>query len=130
MTSDFDLWLTVDINNAYPDLNSAQIDKLTADLVREMRSLDEIDRVQRVPDPNPPEGEMSGGGNLIGVVASKLSLSNVRYVGGYVARKFASKPIDMKVKVNGKEKEFDFKGVRPEDLDKVVAAAERLAKIK
>ncbi len=128
MTSDFSLWLTVDINNAYPDLSSAQIDKLTADLAREMRSLDEIDRVQRVPDPNPPEGEMSGGGNLIGVVASQLSLSNVRSVGSYLVKKFANKPIDMKVKVN--DKEFDFKGVRPEDLNKVVEAAERLAKIK
>ena len=125
MTSDFSLWLTVDINNAYSDFSSAQIDKLTANLVREMRSLDEIDRVQRVSDSNPPEGEMSGGGNLVGVVASKLSLSNIRSVGGYVARKFASKPVDIKIEANGRK--IEIIGVRPEDLDKVVEAAERLA---
>ncbi len=127
MTSDFSLWLTVDINKAYSDFSSAQIDKLTADLLKEMRSLDEIDRVQRVSDPNPPEGEMSGGGNLVGVVASKLNLSNVRSVGGYLAQKFASKPVDIKVEANGRK--FEIIGVRPEDLDKVVEAAERLAKI-
>ncbi|MEL6439702.1 MAG: hypothetical protein AAFQ80_10660 [Cyanobacteria bacterium J06621_8] len=111
MTSDFSLWLTVDINKAYSNFSSAQIDKLTANLLKEMRSLDELDRVQRVSDPNPPDGEMSGGGNLIGVVASKLSLSNVRSVGGYLVQKFASKPIDIKVEANGRK--IEIIGVRP-----------------
>jgi hypothetical protein len=69
---------------------------------------------------------MSGGGNLLGVVAAKLSLSQVRKVGGFVAQKFSSKPVDIKVEANGKK--IELLGVRPEDLDRVVEAAERLAR--
>ncbi|MDB9396778.1 hypothetical protein PN479_15565 [Microcystis aeruginosa CS-573] len=99
---------------------------MTADLLNELRSLDSIEKVQRIPDPNPPIGEMSGGGNLLGVVAAKLSLSQVRKVGGFVAQKFSSKPVDIKVEANGKK--IELLGVRPEDLDRVVEAAERLAR--
>lgn len=126
MNNDSELWLVIDLRNAYADRSSAQIDKLTADLLNELRSIDSIEKVQRVPDPNPPIGEMSGGGNLLGVVATKLSLSQVRKVGDIIVQKFSSKPVDIKVEANGKK--IELLGVRPEDLDRVVEAAERLAK--
>ena len=126
MDSDSELWLVIDLRNAYADRSPAQVDRLTADLLNELRSLDSIEKVQRIPDPNPPIGEMSGGGNLLGVVAAKLSLSQVRKVGGFVAQKFSSKPVDIKVEANGKK--IELLGVRPEDLDRVVEAAERLAR--
>ena len=77
MDSDSELWLVIDLRNAYADRSPAQVDRLTADLLNELRSLDSIEKVQRIPDPNPPIGEMSGGGNLLGVVAAKLSLSQI-----------------------------------------------------
>jgi len=126
MNSDSELWLVIDLRNAYADRSPAQMDRLTADLLNELRSLDLIEKVQRVTDSNPPIGEMSGGGNLLGVVATKLSLSQVRKVGDFVAQKFSSKPVDIKVEANGKK--IEILGVRPEDLDRVVEAAERLAR--
>lgn len=127
MNSDSELWLIIDLRNAYADRSDAQIDRLTVGLLNELRSLDSIEKVQRVPDPNPPIGEMSGGGNLLGVIAAKLSLSQVREVGGFVARKFSSKPVDIKIEANGKK--IEILGVLPEDLDRVVEAAERLARV-
>jgi hypothetical protein len=126
MESDPSIWLITDFQNAYADRSHAQIDRLTADLLKELRSLDSVEEVRRVTDPEPPSGEMSGGGNLLGIVATKLSLSRVREVGGFISQKFSSKPVDIKIEANGRK--IEILGVRPEDLDKVVEAAERLAR--
>jgi len=84
--------------------------------------------VQRVVDPNPPAGSM-GGTTLMGILMAEVSLENIRKLLGYVGQKFGSKPVDIEIDVSTptQNRKIKLAGVRPEDLDKVVAVAERLA---
>jgi hypothetical protein len=121
------LWVTVDLRSANANLTPQQLDTLTESLYRELRSIKEVERVERIPDPDAPAGAM-GGGMIAGTVAAMVKVADIRALSGYVVGKFASKPIDLEIEVSETSRKIKLTGVRPEDLDRVVAAAERLAK--
>ncbi len=128
MISPQNLYLTVDFRSAYADLSPKQLDDFTSAVFQELRSLDSVEQVQRVVDPNPPVGSM-GGATLMGILMTEVSLENIRKLLGYVGQKFGSKPVDIEIDVSTptQNRKIKLAGVRPEDLDKVVAVAERLA---
>lgn len=120
------LHVTIDLRPSHPDLPPEHLDRLTTTLFQDLKSLDEVEQVERIPDPNAPVGGM-GGGTLMGILTAEVSLANIRALGGYLGRKFSSKPIDLEIEVSETGRKIKLTGVRPEDLDQVVAAAERLA---
>ena len=130
MTNAPALQVTIDFRDA--NLPEEQLDRLTANVLKDLKALDEVEKVERVPDPQVPDGGM-GGGTLMGLLTAEVSLQNIRALAGYLTGKFTSKPIDLEIEVSDQNaqstqsRKIKLTGVRPEDLDRVVAAAERLA---
>jgi hypothetical protein len=54
MTTSADVKLTIAFND--PDLDSEERDEQAQRLMAELKQMDEVDAVDRVLDPNPPEG--------------------------------------------------------------------------
>jgi len=44
------------------ELNAEELDEETQQLWIELNQLEEVEKVERVPDPNPPEGNKASGG--------------------------------------------------------------------
>jgi len=61
-----------------PDLDSEELNELAQRLVSELKQIDmyEVDEVNRVLDPNPPEGNKSIGDFLVGLVTAEVSAPN------------------------------------------------------
>jgi hypothetical protein len=124
MASTPDIWLIIDLRDAYADSDSEELDKLTQNLLEELRGLDEVEKVEQILDPNPPESNMSLGGFLVGILKTQINLVNLRPLGIFLNNRFSSKPIVLEVEANGNK--IKLTDVKTEDLDKVVEAAERL----
>ena len=60
MTGEPTVTLTIAFND--PELDSEELDAQAQNLLAQMRDLDEIEIVDRVLDPNPPEGNKAIGG--------------------------------------------------------------------
>lgn len=90
------------------DFDEEKLEKLTQNLLREMRQMDEVERADRVLDPEPPEGNRSLGGFLIGILKAEVSVANFKKLMEFLGDRLAGKPIKIKVKkANGEEIEIE-----------------------
>ena len=98
--------LTIAFND--PDLDSEELDAQAQNLLDQMRDLDEIETVDRVLDPNPPEGNKAIGGMLVGLLMAEVSVANFKKLGGFLGDRLGNKPIKLKVKApDGRELELE-----------------------
>ena len=98
--------LTIAFND--PDLDSEELDAQAQNLLAQMRDLDEIETVDRVLDPNPPEGNKAIGGMLVGLLMAEVSVANFKKLGAFLGDRLGGKPIKLKVKApDGRELELE-----------------------
>ena len=69
-----------------PDLDSEELDEQAQRFMAELKQMDEIN-VDRVLDPNPPEGNKAIGGMLVGLLTAQVSLPNAQKLMGFLDRK-------------------------------------------
>ncbi|MEO0989122.1 MAG: hypothetical protein AAFY20_26810 [Cyanobacteria bacterium J06639_14] len=123
------VWLTIDWREAAPEVPEAQQEIFTETLFREMNGFDEVERVERVADPDAPAGGM-GAGWLWSILTAEVTVENLKRLGKEIQKRLPGKPVKFTVKVGDREVSAD--NVRPDDLDatldKLVAAAKELAK--
>lgn len=85
------------------DLDEEELDDITQNLLQQMRPLDEVERVDRVLDPNPPEGNKAIGGILVGMLTAEVNPANIKALMGFLSDRLRGKQIEMEVEANGKK---------------------------
>lgn len=123
------IWLTIDWRDADADMPEAQQEVFTESLFREMNGFDEVERVERVADPDVPDGGM-GAAWLWSILTAEVTVENAKRLGQEVYSRLPGKPVNITIKAG--DREVTAENVRPDDLDatldKLVAAAKDLAK--
>jgi Effector Associated Constant Component 1 len=91
-----------------PDLEPDEQESETLNLFQALRELEEVESVDRVLDPNPPEGNKSMGGFIIGLLTAEVSVANFKKLMGFLGDRVGSKPIKLKLKApDGRELELE-----------------------
>ena len=121
--------LTIDWREAGEALPDSQQEALTQTLYQELRALDTVDTVERVADPQLPDGAM-GAQWLWSVLTAEIPGAGLRSACQEVFTRLAGQPMELTIEVDGQAQKIDAKNVRPGDFDKVVdklvAAAEKM----
>lgn len=86
-----------------PDLDAEEKDEEARQLLAYLRELDEVETVERVIDPNRPEGSKAFGGFLPGWLMAEVSIENGKRVLGFLGDRLRGKPIELEVEGNGKK---------------------------
>jgi hypothetical protein len=120
MTASANVKLTIAFND--PDLDSEERDEQTQRLMAELKQMDEVDAVDRVLDPNPPEGNKAVGGMLVGLLTAQVSPANVQKLMGFLGDRLSGKPIELAVEANGKK--LTVKAHSREELEAAIKAAQ------
>jgi len=85
-----------------PDLDSEERDEQAQRFMNELKQMDEVD-VNRVLDPNPPEGNKAIGGMLVGLLTAQVSPINAQKLMGFLGDRLGNKAIELEVEANGKK---------------------------
>lgn len=124
------VWLTVDWRDADAHIPEEQQERFTEILLREMNRFDEVERMERVPDPAVPDGGM-GAAWLWSILTAEVTVDNLKRLGQEVQARMPGKPMSFSFKRSKEgDVEFSVENVRPEDFDaklnQLVAAAQKL----
>jgi len=107
----------------------AQQEAFTQTMYRSLRSIDEIQSVERIADSEVPEGAM-GKHWLWSILTAEIPGDGLRAACEEALDQLAGKPISFKVEVAGKSQSIEAENVRPDNVDhiinKLVEAAQRL----
>jgi hypothetical protein len=120
MASNSSFTFTIAFND--PDLDSEQLDEQAQRLVSELKQIDEVDEVNRVIDPNPPEGNKSMGGFVVGLLTAEVSAANAKKLLGFLGDRLGGKPIEFTVEGNGKK--LSVKANSREELEFAIKSAQ------
>lgn len=119
--------LTIDWRTADADVPEAQQEMFTQSLFQDLRRSEAVATVDRVADPNVPEGGM-GAQWLWGLLTAEIPGDGIKLALTEVFARLPGKPIDFVLEVDGRK--LEVKGVRPDDIDdvtaKLAAAAQKL----
>jgi hypothetical protein len=105
-----------------PNLDSEQLEKLTINLLREMKELD-VERADLVAVEDIPEGSKAFGGFLLGMLQAEVSIANAKQVFGFLGDRLGNKPIELEVEANGKK--LKVKASSQQELLAAIQAAEK-----
>jgi hypothetical protein len=119
MTANSSVKVTIAFND--PELNAEEQDEQAQQLLAELRQMDDVE-VNRVLDPNPPEGNKSLTGFLVGLVAAEANALNAKKLMGFLGDRLGGKPIELSVEANGKK--LTVKAHSREELEAAIKAAQ------
>lgn len=125
MTSVSNFKLTINLND--PDLEPEEQEEQTQRLLQELQTMDEVETVERLRDLNPPEGNKSFGGFLIGLLTAEVNKANATQVLRFMGDRFGGKPIELEVEANGKK--LKVTAHSREELEAAIKAAQDFVKI-
>ena len=118
MTDARTVQLTFAVND--PELDDEERQEIAQKLLRQLKQLDEVEKVGRAEDSNLEEGSRSVLATLVGVLTAEVSVENVGKVLGFVGDRIPNKPIIIKVKVGEQEVEIEAKSRKElEEAEKV-----------
>jgi hypothetical protein len=117
--------LTIGFNDA--ELSSEEREEQAQWLLNEMRQMDEIESVEHVLDLNPPPGNKSIGGFLVGLLTTEVSHENFKKLMGFLGDRLSGKPIELEVEANGKK--LRVVASNPEELEAAIEAAKEFVAI-
>ncbi|MBG1266805.1 hypothetical protein [Nostoc sp. WHI] len=120
MSSESNVKLTIALTN--PDLDAEEQERETRNLLREIRELD-VESAELVAVTEIPEGAMSIGGFLLGVLQAEVSLANFKKLLGFLGDRLGSKSIELEVEANGKK--LKVKASSREELIAVIEQAQK-----
>ncbi len=79
-----------------PELGAEEREEEAQQLLSYLQKLDEVEQVDRVLDPNPPEGNKSLGGFLVGMLTAQAKPKKIKALMGFLGDRLGAKPIEMK----------------------------------
>jgi hypothetical protein len=120
MTASPNFKLTIEFND--PKLDSEERDEQAQLLMRVLRDVDEIETVDRVLDPNPPEGSKAIGAYLVGLLMAQVNPDNAKKLFAFLRDRLGNKTIELCIEANGKK--LAVKASSREELEYAIQAAE------
>ena len=99
MASNSSIKFTIAFNN--PDLDSEELDEQAQRLMSELKQIDDVE-TNLVLDPNPPEGNKSLGGFLVGLLTAQTTPENGKKLLGFLGDRIGGKPIELFLESSGK----------------------------
>lgn len=120
MTNILPVKVTISFND--PQLTSEEQDQQAQRLIAELKGMDEVEKVQRVPDINPPEGTKALGGFLIGLLTAEVNLKNAKQLFQFLGDRLGGKAIELEVEANGKK--LKVTAHSREELEAAIKAAQ------
>jgi hypothetical protein len=100
MTDTSNVKLTIAFND--PDLDAEEREEQTQRFMAELQQIDEVE-VDRVLDPNPPEGNKAVGAILVGLLTTQVNKENAQKVMAFLGDRLGNKTIELEVEANGKK---------------------------
>jgi len=119
MSENSNIKFTIAFND--PDLDPDQHEEQAQRFMAELKQMDEVD-VDRVLDPNPPEGNKAIGAMLVGLLTAQVSLPNAQKLMGFLGDRLGGNPIDQTEEANGKK--LTVKAHSREELEAAIKAAQ------
>ena len=92
---------------AEPELEDGERQKFAKKMLRELRSLDEVERAERTEDLKLEANSKLGFATLIGILTAHISLKNLKKFLEFLVDRLQDKAIKGKIKVGEKEVEFE-----------------------
>lgn len=83
-----------------PELTNEERDDELASLFEDLNANSDIESVERLREPNPPEGNKSGGG-LLDLLKADANPANALKVLKFLGDRLGNKPISLEAEVNG-----------------------------
>jgi hypothetical protein len=120
IASESNIKLTLNFND--PDLTPEERDEYAQRLLAELKDVDEVETVNRVLDPNPPEGNKALGAILVGLLTAQVNPENAKRVFGFLSDRLGGKAIELEVEVNGKK--LKVKAQSREELEVALKVAQ------
>lgn len=117
--------LTIDFQDS---TSIAKQEKLTQTVWEQIKKMPGV-KVDRVVDPNPPEGSKAIGAFLWGLLQAEVSTKSVKTVFGFLGDRLGDKPIKGKAKFSD-GREFEFEASSRAELLAAEETIQRLAQIK
>ena len=121
--------ITLDWRAAGANLPPEIQEQQTQNLYRALRQLPELSHVDRVPDPDVPDGGM-GAQWLTDLLMTEVLPGSIGGIVRAIQQRLPGTPMDFELEVDGQKTRISMNGVRPDDFDaaveKLVQAAERL----
>jgi hypothetical protein len=111
------LWLMIDWRDADADLPESAQERLTEGLLRELMGCAEVEQVERVADPDVPEGGM-GAAWLWGILQAEVTGANAIKAAKAVQERLPGKPISFTIKDG--DKQIKATNISPKDLESVL----------
>lgn len=121
MTTSANVKLTIAFNDG--DLDLEERDEQAQRLMAELKQVDEVVAVDRVLDPNPPEGNKALGGFLVGLLSAEVSVANAQKLMGFLGDRLGNKSIELEVEANGKK--LKVKASSRQELEAAIEAAQK-----
>ena len=112
--------LTIAFND--PDLEPEERDEQAQRFLAELKQVDEVESVERLLDPNPPEGNKSLGGFLVGMLLAEVNPANGKKLLGFLGDRLGGKPIELSVETNGRK--LTVKAYSREELEAAIKLAQ------
>ena len=106
-----------------PDLEPEERDEQAQRLLAELKQVDEVESVERMLDPNPPEGNKSLGGFLVGMLLAEVNPANGKKLLGFLGDRLGGKPIELSVEANGRK--LTVKAHSREELEAAIKLAQK-----
>ena len=122
MTDTSNVKLTIAFND--PNLDAEEREEQAQRFMAELQQMDEVE-VDRVLDPNPPEGNKAVGAILVGLLTAQVNKENAQKVMGFLGDRLGNKAIELEVEANGKK--LKVKASSREELEAAIAAAQKFA---
>ncbi|MDJ0743866.1 MAG: hypothetical protein QNJ32_10945 [Xenococcaceae cyanobacterium MO_167.B27] len=92
-----------------PELEDEQRLKFGKKLLRELRNLDEVEKVDRTEDLTPEAGSKPGFATLIGSITALVHVKDIKAFLGFLGDRLQDKPIKGSIKVGDNKIEFEVK---------------------
>ena len=105
-----------------PDLEPEERDEQAQRFLAELKQVDEVESVERLLDPNPPEGNKSLGGFLVGMLLAEVNPANGKKLLGFLGDRLGGKPIELSVEANGRK--LTVKAHSREELEAAIKLAQ------
>ena len=106
--------LSIDWRAYVSDMPLEIRERQTQDLYLALKPLSSVGRVNRIADPNVPDGSM-GAAWLTDLLLTEVIPGNFGSIFNEIRQRLPGTPVDFEIEVDGKR--IAMKGVRPEDFD-------------
>jgi hypothetical protein len=120
MSNESTIKLAIAFND--PDLEPEERGEQAQRFLAELKQVDEVESAERLLNPNPPEGNKSLGGFLVGMLLAEVNPANGKKLLGFLGDRLGGKPIELSVEANGRK--LTVKAHSREELEAAIRLAQ------